>query len=89
MFKIKGKMGKIILAYVTDEDLIFSFYMKKAITNPWEAVYVQFKSLKEEEEDGVGGVGVEDRSLHSCCHRNTRTEEDGEVADLVFVCESP
>lgn len=33
MFKIKGKMGKIVLAYVTDEDLIFSFYMKRAIIN--------------------------------------------------------
>ena len=35
-------------------------------------------------------VGVEDRPLHSCCHRNTRREEEeGEVADLVFMCETP
>lgn len=33
MFKRKDKVGKIILAYITDTDLIFSFYMKRAIIN--------------------------------------------------------
>lgn len=35
------------------------------------------------------GTGVEDRPLHGCCHRNTRLEEeDGEVLDLIFMCET-
>ena len=46
-------------------------------------------SLQKKKRRMGRGVGLEGWSPQTCCHRNTRREEeDGEVADLVFLCET-